>query len=127
MQNPKRIKVYLFHCFIFLKSIFIFNVDVKMSSPPNSPPNLYGSSRMTGGVLRGHALGNVSNAADFPDVPNVLQPIPGKVFIYTSNQNPANLTIQDMKPSIFIKHNVTPLIQPVLSKVADKFSPIQSK
>ena len=98
-----------------------------MNSPPASPPHLHGSSRVMGGILRGRALGNTFNAADFQDVEDVLHPMPGKVFVYSSNQDPANLSIQTMKPSAFIKHDVTPSIQPVLSKVAEKYSPIRSE
>ena len=98
-----------------------------MNSPPTSPPRLYGSSRMTGGIFRGRALGNTSNAADFNDVMDEHHPIPGKVFVYSSNQDPANLSIETLKPSTFIKHDVTRSIQPVLTKVADKYSPIRSE
>jgi hypothetical protein len=93
----------------------------------HSPPRLHGSSRMTGGILRGHALGNAFNAADFNDVTDVYHPIRGKVLVYSSNQDPANLSIQNMKPSAFIKHIVTSSIQPVLTKVAEKYSPIRSE
>lgn len=72
-------------------------------------------------------LGNAVNAADFPDVVDVLLPTPGKVLVYSSDQDPANLSIQNMKPSAFIKHNVTSSIQPVLAKVAEKYSPIRRK
>jgi hypothetical protein len=82
---------------------------------------------MTGGILRGRALGNAFNAADYGDALDALYPITGKVLVYSSNQDPANLTIQDMKPTTFIRHDVTPSIQPILAKVADKYSPIRSK
>jgi hypothetical protein len=98
-----------------------------MGSPPSSPPHPRGSSRMTGGIFRGNALGNSLNTADFNDTVNVLHPILGKVLVYSSNQDPANLSIQDMKPSAFIKHNVTLSIKPVLTKVAEKYSPIRSE
>jgi hypothetical protein len=98
-----------------------------MYSPPHSPPQLHGSSRVTGGILRGRALGNVLNAADFEDTTEVLHPVTGKVLIYCSNDDPANLSIQNMKPTTFVKHLVTPSFKPVLSKVADKYSPIRSK
>lgn len=110
---------------LFLLS-FILILDIKMNSPPTSPPR-HGSSRTTDGIFRGHAQGNMPNAADFEDVQDVLHPIPGKVFVYSSSQDPANLSIQNMKPSAFIKHIVTRSIQPVLSKVAEKYSPIRSK
>jgi hypothetical protein len=98
-----------------------------MHSPPISPPGLHGSSRMTGGIFRNRALGNTLNIADFDPAVDVLHPMPGKVFVYSSNQDPANLSIQDMKPSAFIKHNVTSSIEPVLKKVAEKYSPIRSE
>jgi hypothetical protein len=72
-------------------------------------------------------LGNAFNAADFEGSLDVLHPIPGKVLVYSSTQDPANLSIQNMKPSAFIKHNVTSSIQPVLAKVAEKYSPIRSE
>jgi hypothetical protein len=58
---------------------------------------------------------------------DVLHLIPGKVFVYSSKEDPANLSIQNMKPSAFIKHIVTQSIKPVLTKVAEKYSPIQSE
>ena len=98
-----------------------------MDSPPTSQPHPHGSSRMTGGIFRGHALGNALNTADFNDALDVLHPILGKVLVYSSNQDPANLSIQDMKHSAFIKHNVTPSIKPIPTKVAEKYSPVLSE
>ena len=95
-----------------------------MDSPPPPP---HGSSRMTGGILCGRALGNASNAADYDDALDVFYPIPGKVLVYSSNQDSANLTVQNMKPTTFIRHDVTSSIQPILAKVAEKYSPIQSE
>jgi hypothetical protein len=40
------------------------NSDIDM----DSPPDLQGASRMTGGIFRGKAYGNVVNHADFPDL-----------------------------------------------------------
>jgi hypothetical protein len=104
--------------------VLIYKIDIKM----HSPPRLHGSSRMTGGIIRGHALGNMLNAADLDNnTPDLTFPIPGKVLVYSSNQDPANLNVQDMKPSTFVKHPVTSSIQDVLSKVSGRYSPIQSK
>jgi hypothetical protein len=115
-------------CYYFLFiCIMIFNLDVHMQSP-HTPLMLYGSSRITGGFLRGRALGNVLNAADLGEMSeDILHPRPGKVFVYYSTGDPANLTIQNMKPTTFIKHDVTSSIQAVLANVADKYSPIRSK
>jgi hypothetical protein len=112
-------------CLFYLLSFLLFTLvlDIKM----DSPPRLYGSSRTTGGLFRGHALGNTLNTADFNDLEDVFHPVLGRVLVYSSKEDPANLSIQNMKPSAFIKHNVTPSIKPVLTKVAEKFSPIKSE
>ena len=105
----------------------VFALDIKMAS---RPLRLYGSLRETGGIFRNRALGNTYNAADFNDVVDVvdvLHPIPEKVLVYSSSQDPSNLSIQTMKPSAFVKHDVTRSIQPVLRKVAEKYSPIRSE
>jgi hypothetical protein len=83
---------------------------------------------MTGGILRGRALGNTVNVADLQDgFEDLLHPISGRVLLFHSNDNPANLSIQNMKPTTYIKHSVTSSIRPVLSKVAEKYSPIRSE
>ena len=110
--------------FIFFNCLVLLAIDIRMS---NSPPPPHGSSRMTGGILHGHALGNASNAANFNDALDLFYPIPGKVLVYSSNQDPANLSVQNMKPTTFIRHDVTSSIQPVLSKVAEKYSPVRSE
>jgi hypothetical protein len=98
-----------------------------MHSPPHTPPP-YGSSRAIGGILHGQAVGNTLNAADYHHQPqDILHPVMGKVLVYGSKDNPANLSVHDMKPILFIKHEVTSSIQPILTKVAAKYSPIRSK
>ena len=104
------------------------NIDITMHSPQNSPPRLYGASRTTGGIIRGRAFGNTVNAADICDeVTETLFPVPSKVLVFSSADDPANLNVEQMKPTLFIKHLVTPTIQPVLSKISGRFSPIQSQ
>jgi hypothetical protein len=82
---------------------------------------------MTGSIIHGHALGNRLNAADLEDtVESITFPVMGKVLVFSSDQNPANLNIQTMKPAMFMKHQVTPSIKPVLSKLSGRYSPVQS-
>jgi len=93
----------------------------------DSPPRLYGSSRTTGGIIRGRAFGNMLNAADINDhIEETHFPVPGRVLVYSSPEDPANLNIGMMKPTLFVKHDVTPSIQPILSKVGGRYSPIRS-
>lgn len=99
-----------------------------MASPDNSPVrNLRGASRTTGGVLRGHAQGNTGNLADFNDTP--LEPISfmpvdmsGCVRVYQSRNE-----VDTGKPSMVFHHEVTPTIGPVLTTLADLYSPIKSE
>jgi hypothetical protein len=95
-----------------------------MASLSNDPSqDLQGSSRVTGGSMRGHAIGNVFNFADADD-PNINKVVPrtGKVHLYTSLVNPAQV-----KPARVLKINVSFSMEPVLKSIAAKWSPIQSK
>jgi len=95
-----------------------------MASHSNSPSqDLQGSSRVTGGSIGGHAIGNVFNFADADD-PNINRAVPrtGKVHLYTSLVNPAQV-----KPARVLKINVSFSMEPVLKSIAAKWSPIQSK
>lgn len=99
-----------------------------MISPVNSPLRLEGSSRVTGGFSRGHALGNAFNFADAEDVDmdSAVGPVEGKVLLYFSNQNPADVDFTS-KPSASFKHEVIPTIKPVLKAISGRFSPVKSK
>ncbi|KAF8870531.1 hypothetical protein BD779DRAFT_1455255, partial [Infundibulicybe gibba] len=83
---------------------------------------LYGSSTTTGGVFRGKALGNVPNQADFPQ----MRPA-GRVYVFASSANPADVDPYDNKPTTSIKHEPTRTIKPVLQALHKRFAPIQSK
>jgi len=96
-----------------------------MASPPTSPSrvDLQGASRMTGGILRGRAQGNVYNIADaMPDDAIFTGPVKGNVHIYNVHGNP-----DSMEPYMLVKHDVTPNIGPVLKKLAAQYSPVRSK
>jgi hypothetical protein len=86
------------------------------------PLDLQGASRTIGGVLRGRALGNFLNHADKET--NVdesgMSLLQGKVLFYTDRREGA-------KPSMSLKHEVTPKLSMVLTKLARSFSPIRSK
>ena len=99
-----------------------------MQSPSNTPPRLRGSSRVVGGYARGRALGNVFNLADANSMDiDDLGPIMGKVFLYFSNDDPAQFNLGSIKPSGTVKCAVTPTVGPVLKVVARKFSPIRGE
>jgi hypothetical protein len=95
-----------------------------MQSPPRSlSHDLQGASRITGGFARGRAYGNVFN---FADEPNMFHDQPvrqnmGKVLLYMSMGNP-----DSMKPIMSLKHEVSLTLGPVLTKLAKRYTQIDS-
>lgn len=92
-----------------------------MASPPNSPSgNLQGTSRTTGGIFRGRALGNVFNHADAFDIlANDKVDQKGIVQVYASHT--------DSRPLMTMKHKMTPTLAPILKALSRHYSPISSK
>ena len=77
---------------------------------------------ISGGILRGQAVGNSSNAADFsnPDNNDYIRPIQGQINIYVSQDNPAQLssdTLITYSQLLYDYASKTP-IAPVLEKIA---------
>lgn len=98
-----------------------------MASPPVSPQqqrsSLQGASRITGGTLRGRALGNTFNNADANDIfSSELKDRIGRVQVYTAPADPATA-----KPNMELKHEVISKLAPVLKVLARKYSPVRSK
>ncbi|KAF9008198.1 hypothetical protein BDQ17DRAFT_1422271 [Cyathus striatus] len=107
--------------------------DIIMTSPPVSPPHVTskpsmvdtvdivnispkGSSRSEGGILRGNALGNHPNAADFH---SAVGPVKGQVWLYVSNADPSTVMVPGVA-SFTLKHNLTVTIGPVLKNSKTK-------
>jgi hypothetical protein len=97
-------------------------LDVPMASPPTSPSfKLQGASRTTGGVIRGRAYGNVFNFADSHDLGvDPAAPVVGRVHLYDSRIDPAHT-----KPRAAFKLQITTSLGTVLSKLAEKDSPVR--
>jgi hypothetical protein len=103
--------------------LIIYILDVAMYSPPTSPSRfeLGGASRVSGGVLRGRAYGNVYNHAD-AETNFGLESRMGKVHIYTSRVDPTLA-----KPEMVLKAKVTPKLKPILKTLSRGYSPVRSK
>lgn len=82
-----------------------------MVSPPTSPSqNLQGASQISGGVICGQALGNVFNLGDALDVQidlDFMLAVLGKVYIYDSASDVANLDPTKVKPQQVLKVDVS--------------------
>lgn len=102
-----------------------------MASPPRSELrrstspafDLGGASRVTGGVLRGRAHGNVFNHADADEMMDFnMGPRMGRVQVFMTRVDPIG-----RKPDMVLKHEVTPKLKPILKSLARGYSPIRSK
>ena len=120
-QNEEGKYIYFISC-CHLKSI-LHKLDVQMNSPPASPPrfDLGGASRVTGGIFRGRAYGNVYNHAD-AEMMSDLESRMGKVHVYMTHVDPSL-----SKPDMVLKHKVTRDIKPILKALARGYSPVRSK
>ena len=99
-----------------------------MASPTTIPAE--GSSRSTGGLLRGKAIGNVVNFANMQDIA-AAEPIDtsvkGTVKVYTSDIEPSELDFANMKPITKVTIKINTNLGPVLAEVANRYPAIKSK
>lgn len=94
-----------------------------------SPVPLMGSSRTSGGLLRGHARGNIPNHADLSTVDIELEvPVKGEVHLYLTDQYPRQVKFEFLKgdSDLVVKVNVAESMAPILNIVARKFAIIKS-
>ena len=97
-----------------------------MDSPP-CQQDLRGASRLTGGILRGKALGNAPNQADFEPLaqPPDGHSARGTVHVYLSPSS-SRVEPKVMKPAMSIRIPVGNNLASVLKKLGGMYSPIQS-
>jgi hypothetical protein len=89
---------------------------------------LMGSSRTSGGILRGRARGNLPNHADFITTNLELEgPVKGEVYLYLTDQYPRHVNFEFLKgdSELVVMVNVVESMGPILDVVARKFSIIQ--
>lgn len=90
---------------------------------------LMGSSRISGGFLRGRSHGNVPKHADFTTTPEPGRPIKGDVCLYVMDQYPRHVKFESLKgeSDMVVMVEVVESMALILEKVARKFSIIQSE
>lgn len=135
-QNPvnEEGNIYILLFGLCIEIIILYELDVCMASPTCLPRSelrhsmsptveLHGASRVTGGVLRGRAYGNVFNHADADGMMDFnMGPRMGRVHIFMTRADP-----MATKPDMVLKHEVTSKLKPILKSLARGYSPIRSK
>ena len=107
-----------------------------MHSPQQRQP-AFGSSRSTGGVLRGKALGNTFNHADFPSATSGDDffagnaPVAYKVFTYIIYCDPVKFNVTpdpSLNPNTTFHVSTVPPLESgvVLKKVSSRFKSVIS-
>ena len=86
--------------------------------------DLQGASRTTGGLFQGRAYGNNPNIVDLADQDHSLIPIIGKVYIYTTANDPITWDFTKMKHQFGIKLQVTSSLATVFNEIGDRHSPV---
>ena len=89
-----------------------------------------GSSRISGGVFRGRAHGNVPNHADLTTTVVELEtPVKGEVYLYLTEQYHRHVKFELLKgeSELVVVVKVVGSMAPILEMVARKFSVIQSE
>ena len=115
------------------------NVDVDVSSIIGASSNVVtsnvdvtaipsmGSSRISGGFIRGHAYGNVLNHADF--TATAFETVMGEVYLYVTDQYPRHVNFERLKgeSELVVMVKVAKSMPPILHMVTRKFFVIQSE
>lgn len=102
--------------------------------PPLAPDDAVqpsmGSSKISGGKLRGLAHGNVLNHADFTHTTLEFEtPVKGEVYLYLTDEYPRNVNFDHLKgeSELVVIVKAVSSFAPILDMVAHKFSIIQSE
>jgi hypothetical protein len=109
------------------------DVDVTISHLASDEATIQpsmGSSRISGGILRGRAFGNVPKHADITTSSDLFgTPVKGEVYLYVTEHYPRHVKFELMKgeSDLVVMVKVVGRMAPILDMVARKFSIIQSE
>lgn len=107
----------------------ILDIDLSKLQPPKIQAPANGSSRSTGGILRGRALGIAPNIGDpLDDVPQEVQPLSrGRINVTIVQQPPADVVIENPTSHLKVLSPCYETFAPLMKKVAKSYSPVRSK
>ena len=126
-QSKETINSMVFIYLILFKLILIILVSNLPAPERELPAN--GSSRSTGGILCGRALGNTPNIGDpFDDMEPDVKPLArGRFNVTIVQQPPGDLIIENPTSHLKVMSPCYETLAPLLKKVAKSCSPVRSK
>ncbi len=109
--------------------LYFLDIDLSNLALPEREAPANGSSRSTGGILRGCALGNAFNIGDpFNDVPQDVAPLSrGRINVTIVQQPPSDVIIENPTSHLKVVSPCYDTLGPLLQKVAKSYSPVRSK
>jgi hypothetical protein len=109
--------------------LYFLDIDLSNLAQLEEEAPANGSSRSTGGILRGRALGNAFNIGDpFDDVPQDVAPLSrGRINITIVQQPPSDVIIENPTSHLKVLSPCYDTFGPLLKKVAKSYSPVRSK
>ena len=107
----------------------ILDIDLSKLQPPKIQAPANRSSRSTGGILRGRALGIAPNIGDpLDDVPQEVQPLSrGRINVTIVQQPLADVVIENSTSHLKVLSPCYETFAPLMKKVAKSYSPVRSK
>lgn len=113
----------------FIYLLYFLDIDLSNLAPPEQQEPANGSSRSTGGILRGRALGNAFNIGDpIDNVPQDVTPLArGRINVTIVQQPPPDIVIDNPTSHLNVKSPCYDTLGPLLKKIAKSYSPVRSK
>ena len=103
-------------------------MDLSKLQPPKIQAPANGSSRSTGGILRGRALGITLNIGDpFDDMQPEVRPLSrGRINVTIVQQPPEDVVIENPTSHLKVLSPCYETFAPLMKKVAKSYSPVRS-
>jgi hypothetical protein len=107
----------------------ILDIDLSKLQPPEIQAPANGSSRSTGGILRGRALGIAPNIGDpFDDMQQDVRPLSrGRINLTIVEHPPEDVIIENPTSHLKVLSPCYETFAPLMKKVAKSYSPVRSK
>ena len=106
----------------------ILDINLSKLQPLEIQAPANGSSRSTGGILRGRALGIAANIGDpFDDMQEVRPLSRGRINLTIVEHPPGDVIVENPSSHLKVLSPCYETFAPLMKKVAKSYSPVRSK